>query len=67
MAGYRALLAAAVVAVGYGQGVASHAQTYPPEGYAPLLFDRGDTKYVFRLGGMRYGKLVKEAGIKAET
>jgi hypothetical protein len=52
MAGYRALLAAAVVAVGCGQGVQSHAQTYPPEGYAPLLFDRGDTKYVFRLGGM---------------
>src|SRR6185436_14125762 len=51
MAGYRALLAAAVVAVGCGQGVASHAQTYPPEGYAPLLFDRGDTKYVFRLTG----------------
>jgi hypothetical protein len=52
MASYRALLAAAVVAVGCGHGVASHAQTYPPEGYSPLLFDPADTKYVFRLNGM---------------
>jgi hypothetical protein len=27
------------------------AQTYPPENYSPLLFDPGDTKFVFRLGG----------------
>lgn len=52
MARYRALLAAAVLAVGCGHGVASHAQTYPPEGYAPLLFDPADTKYAFRLNGM---------------
>jgi hypothetical protein len=52
MASYRALFAAAVIAVGCGHGVASHAQSYPPEGYAPLLFDPGDTKYVFRLNGM---------------
>lgn len=52
MASYRALLAAAVLAVGCGHGVASHAQSYPPEGYASLLFDPGDTKYVFRLNGM---------------
>ena len=52
MASYRALLAAAVLAVGCGHGVASHAQSYPPEGYAPLLFDPADTKYVFRLNGM---------------
>jgi len=52
MASYRALFAAAVVAVGCGHGVASYAQTYPPEGYAPLLFDPADTKYVFRLNGM---------------
>lgn len=52
MAGYKALLAATVVAVGLAHGMASQAQTYPPEGYAPLLFDPGDTKYVFRLGGM---------------
>ena len=52
MAGYRTLLAAAVIAVGCGHGVASHAQSYPPEGYASLLFDPGDTKFVFRLNGM---------------
>ena len=52
MAGYRALLAAAIVAAGSMQGVASQAQGYPPENYAPLLFDPGDTKYVFRLNGM---------------
>ena len=52
MASYRALLAAAVLAVGCGHGVASHAQSYPPEGYAPLLFDPADTKFVFRLNGM---------------
>lgn len=52
MASYRALLAAAVVAVGCGHGVASHAQNYPPEGYSPLLFDPADTKYLFRLNGM---------------
>ena len=52
MASYRALFAAAVLTVGCGHGVASHAQTYPPEGYAPLLFDPADTKYVFRLNGM---------------
>jgi len=52
MAGYRALLAAAIVAAGSVHGVASQAQGYPPEGYSPLLFDPGDTKYVFRLNGM---------------
>ncbi len=52
MASYRALLAAAVIAVGCGHGVASHAQSYPPEGYAALLFDPADTKFVFRLNGM---------------
>lgn len=52
MASYRALLAAAVIVVGCGHGVASHAQNYPPEGYAPLLFDPADTKYVFRLNGI---------------
>ena len=30
----------------------AQAQSYPPEGYSPLLFDPGDTKYVFRLNGM---------------
>jgi hypothetical protein len=51
MAGYRALLAAAIVAAASIHGVASQAQGYPPEGYASLLFDPLDSKYVFRLGG----------------
>jgi hypothetical protein len=52
MAGCKALLAAVIIAAVSAHGVASQAQSYPPEGYAPLLFDPGDTKYVFRLNGM---------------
>ena len=49
---YQALALTAATAVCLLNGTDSQAQTYPPDGYAPLLFDANDTKYVFRLDGM---------------
>lgn len=48
----RALLTATVVVLTLATSIASaQTQAYPPGGYAPLLFDPTDTKYVFRLEG----------------
>jgi len=53
MTRHRAIAAAVTAsAVLLLQGAPAQAQSYPPEGYTPLLFDPGDTKYVFRLNGM---------------
>lgn len=46
------LLAAVAGALALGSSASLKAQTYPPDGYSPLLFDPGDTKFVFRLSGM---------------
>jgi cellobiose-specific phosphotransferase system component IIA len=46
------LLAAVASALALGTPASLKAQTYPPDGYAPLLFDPADTKYVFRLNGI---------------
>ena len=46
------LLAAVASALALATPASLKAQTYPPEGYSPLLFDPADTKYVFRLNGM---------------
>lgn len=46
------LLAAVAGALALGTSVSAKAQTYPPDGYSPLMFDPADTKYVFRLNGM---------------
>ena len=46
------LLAAVASALALGTPASLKAQTYPPDGYSPLLFDPADTKYVFRLNGM---------------
>lgn len=46
------LLAAVAGALALGTSVSVKAQTYPPDGYSPLMFDPADTKYVFRLNGM---------------
>ena len=43
--------AAAVAVVVLGNVASAQTQAYPPDGYVPLLFDPGDTKYVFRLNG----------------
>ena len=51
MAFRQALLASALLAAAIGQGASAQAQSYPPDGYSPLLFDSSDTKYVFRLKG----------------
>lgn len=48
----QALLVVAIAAATLGFSAPSRAQAYPPDGYAPLLFDQADTKYVFRLSGM---------------
>jgi hypothetical protein len=45
------LLAAFAGAIALGMSSGLMAQAYPPENYSPLLFDPGDTKYVFRLSG----------------
>lgn len=47
----RGLLVSAVLAFALPHLAAAQAPTYPPAGYAPLLFDSSDTKYVFRLNG----------------
>ncbi|MCX7363478.1 MAG: hypothetical protein NTV97_16720, partial [Alphaproteobacteria bacterium] len=47
----RTLLLAAGAAFALGNVAAAQAPAYPPEGYAPLLFDSTDIKYVFRLNG----------------
>src|SRR3954470_11922721 len=49
------LLRIPVIAVGaavaWSSIAAAQTPAYPPEGYAALLFDAADTKYVFRLNG----------------
>ena len=45
------VVGAAVAAVTLGNVASAQTQAYPPAGYAPLLFDPTDTKYVFRLNG----------------
>jgi hypothetical protein len=44
-------LAAAGVALTLPGIAIAQTSAYPPAGYAPLLFDSADTKYVFRLNG----------------
>lgn len=46
------LLAVVAGALALGTSAPLKAQTYPPDGYSPLLFDPADTKYAFRLNGM---------------
>ena len=50
MGAMRGLLAAGVALTLPGIAFAQ-TSAYPPAGYAPLLFDSADTKYVFRLNG----------------
>ena len=47
----RGLLVSAVLAFALPHLAAAQTPTYPPPGYAPLLFDSSDTKFVFRLNG----------------
>ena len=51
MRALRGLLAAAGVAFTLPGLASAQTPPYPPAGYAPLLFDSADTKYVFRLNG----------------
>jgi hypothetical protein len=46
------LMAALAGAIAFGSAHGLSAQAYPPDGYSPLLFDPGDTKFVFRLNGI---------------
>jgi tetratricopeptide (TPR) repeat protein len=48
----RLLIATAGVAVALPNIATAQTAAYPPAGYAPLLFDAADTKYVFRLNGV---------------
>ncbi len=51
MRALRGLLATAAVAFTLPGLAIAQTSPYPPAGYAPLLFDSADTKYVFRLNG----------------
>ncbi|WP_421996222.1 hypothetical protein [Reyranella sp.] len=51
MTRFQALAMTAAATVALSPIAAAQAQSYPPDGYKPLLFDASDTRHVFRLDG----------------